>query len=177
MIEKTFSKIEVACQQLDTAIKLWFQEENPVSIHTLVCSAHQIISDVIHHQNRNDPLFDNIYIKNGFKKIAKTHFHKYYNFFKHANNDPETSIKFNPSANEYFIVCSIFGLEQLNIKHNLLHRTFMTYFAIHHPRLLTDECLNLFFHSIPPEHFAKIRRWTRQEFFDEFSETFPYLAR
>jgi len=111
MIEKTFSKIEVACQQLDTAIKLWFKEENPISIHTLVCSAHQIISDVIHHQSRNDPLFDSIYIKNGFKKIAKTHFHKYYNLFKHANKDPETYIKFNPTSNEYFISCSIFALE------------------------------------------------------------------
>jgi hypothetical protein len=176
MTKNTLSKIEVAYRQLDIAIKLWFQEWDPIAIHTLVCSSHQIISDIIHYRGGSSPLFDNPYIKNGFEKIAKRHFHKYYNFFKHANHDPDMFMEFNSSANEYFIGYSIFGLEQLGIKHNLLRRAFMTHFAIHHPRLLTEECIKLFFHNIPPEHFAKIRAWTKQEFFDKFSETFPYLA-
>lgn len=40
------SKLEAAKRQRDTAIKMWFADGDPVSIHTLAAAAHQIINDV-----------------------------------------------------------------------------------------------------------------------------------
>jgi hypothetical protein len=46
MESEKISKIEAACRQLNTAIKLWFADGDLVSIHTLACSAHQIVHDI-----------------------------------------------------------------------------------------------------------------------------------
>ena len=169
MTKEKLSKIDVACRQLDTAITLWFQERDPVPIHTLACSAHQIISDITHHRGGHELLFDSTYIKDQFQNLAKRHFHKHYNFFKHADHDPDASSEFNTSANEYFIGYSILGLEPLGIKHNLLRSAFMIYFAIHHSNLLTEEGFKFFIHNIPPEQFAEIRKLTKQQFFENYS--------
>jgi hypothetical protein len=163
------SKADAACHQLDMAITLWFQELDSVPIHTLACSAHQIVHDIIHHRGGHGPLFDSPYIKNEFRSFAKKCFHKHYNFFKHATHDPETFIEFNSSATEYFIVYCIFGLELLGIKHNLLRSAFMIFWGIHHPNLLTDEGVKFFINNIPSEQLDEIRNLTRQQFVESFS--------
>lgn len=169
MTIETISKLDVACRQLDTAITLWFRECDPISIHLLACSSHQIISDIIHHRGGHDPLFDSPYIKPGFKDVAKRHFHKHYNFFKHANRDPDGSIEFNPSAPQYFIVNSILGLEQLNVKHNLLRTAFFLYFGFHNPELMQENGLKSFrkdFHiDILPE-----LKLSRRDFLKKFEQ-------
>ena len=164
-IEK-ISKIDAASRQLDMAITLWFQEADPIPIHTLASSAHQIIHDVIHHHGGEDRLFDSPYIKPGFKKIAKKHFHKHYNFFKHANHDPDKFIDFNASAPEYIIVYSIFGLEQLSIKNTSLQLAFRFFFFLNNPSLLTDEGIESFFKKIPPNNLAKFKSLTRKQFLE-----------
>jgi hypothetical protein len=136
-IEK-LSKLDAACRQLDTAIELWFRESDPVSIHTLACSAHQIIHDTIHHRGGQDPLFDSPYIKKESRKRAKELLHKSYSFFKHANRDPETSIEFDASAPEIFILVSLDGLEQLGVERNLLRLAFLLYFGFLNPDLFAE---------------------------------------
>ncbi len=58
-IEK-ITKFEAAKRQLDTAITLWFSEADTVSIHTLVCSAHQIIHDINQQKGHRDLLYDSL---------------------------------------------------------------------------------------------------------------------
>jgi hypothetical protein len=41
------TKMDAAKRQVRTAIKLWFMEEDPVSIHTLVSAAHEIIHTLL----------------------------------------------------------------------------------------------------------------------------------
>ncbi len=176
MTKEIISKIDVACRQLDTAIELWFQESDPVSIHTLAASAHQIIHDIIHHRGGNDPLFDSPYIKPGFKDIAKKHYHKHYNFFKHGNRDPQTSIDFDSSLPQYFIVFSLIGLDQLGIKPNLLRSIFRLYFGFHNPHLFDHTFFAKFyqeFHvNVPPELSL-----SRHEFFQKLQQALSATAR
>jgi hypothetical protein len=166
MTIETISKIEVACRHLDTAITLWFQESDPISIHLLACASHQIISDIIHHRGGRDFLFDNPYIKPGFEAIAKKHFHQHYNFFKHADRDPEASIDFDGSAPEHFITYSILGLEQLAIKHTPIRSAFMFFFILKNPTLFTEEAPQFFFRKTSSDELTKIRSLTRKEFFE-----------
>ncbi len=166
MTTEKISKIDVACRHLDTAITLWFQESDPISVHLLACASHQIIHDIIRHHGGKDPLFDSPYIKPGFEAKAKKAFHQHYNFFKHADRDPESSIDLDASAPQFFILYSILGLEQLVSKHNSLRSAFMVFFILNNPTLFTDEGSHFFFKEIPPDELAKFRSLTRKQFFE-----------
>ena len=91
------SKLNVASRQLETAITLYFQEADPVSIHTLACAAHEII-ETLNAKNGGEPTIrqqfrDDIkpeYVKLFFKKLDSAR-----NFFKHADRDPDDVIEFS----------------------------------------------------------------------------------
>lgn len=166
MTKETISKTDAACRQLDTAITLWFQESDPVPIHTLACASHQIICDIIRHRRGCDPLFDSPYIKTGFKTVAQKYFHKHYNFFKHATRDPNKSIDFYESAPHPFILYSILGIEQLALKKTPLQSAFMIFFALNNPSIFTKVGSEFFFQEIPPDELTKFRSLTRKQFFE-----------
>ena len=44
--ELHISKLDAARRQLDTAVRLYFSEADPVSIHTLAAASYQLIVDV-----------------------------------------------------------------------------------------------------------------------------------
>ena len=108
----TIAKLESARRQLDTAIRLWFEEGDPVSIHTLACAAYEIIHVISKKRNRaRDLLFDSLIIKDEYRREANAVLKKPANFFKHARNDADASIEFHPTISELFILFSILGLE------------------------------------------------------------------
>jgi hypothetical protein len=41
------SKLDAARRQLDTAIRLYFMEGDPVSVHTLAAAAFEILKDLV----------------------------------------------------------------------------------------------------------------------------------
>lgn len=169
MTTEKLPKLDVACRQLNTAIELWFQEADPISIHLLACSSHQIIHDIIHHRGGADPLFDSPYIKPGFKREAKNCFNKHYNFFKHADHDPESSIEFDTSAPQYFIIFSMLGLEQLGIKRDLLPFIFFLYFGFHNPQLMEEDGLKSFNKDFHLEILPELKL-SRRDFFKEIQQ-------
>ncbi len=44
------TKLDAVLSQLETAIALWFNDGDPLSIHTLASAAYQIIYDLNKHQ-------------------------------------------------------------------------------------------------------------------------------
>jgi len=169
MTKQIISKIDIASRHLDTAITLWFQESDPISIHLLACASHEIISDIIHHRGGRDPLFDSPYIKPGFKKRAKDAFHKHYNFFKHANRDPEAFIEFDDSAPQYSIAFSALGLECLGIKQNLLRFAFFLYFGFHNPELMGEDGFKSFAKDFHIEILPELNL-SRRDFFKKIRQ-------
>jgi hypothetical protein len=162
-------KIDAARRQLDTAITLWFQDGDVVPIHTLTCSAHQIIHDINQHRNGPDLLFDSIVVKDEYRHLIKKYLHKDYNFFKHADNDPNDSLEFNPLNTEHFILFAILGLEMLGVKSNNLRFAFTIFFAIRHPDLITEKGRQSIFQNIPSEQLDNIRELNRSQFFKNFN--------
>jgi len=89
-------KIDVAKRQLCEAIRMFFDERDPVAIHTLVAAAHQVLFDIGRRQD----------VVSMVKPIGKsslsdeaTH-HKRINFainfMKHADKDPDMKINVSP---------------------------------------------------------------------------------
>lgn len=168
-MEEEILKIAAAERQIDTAIELWFMEKDPIPIHTLVCSAYQIVHDINAHQGTSDLLYDNHRIRNEHRKEVISKLKNAYNFFKHADNDPNPlgSILFNQDITPFFILCTIVGLEGLGIAPTIFRKVFYVYFAIQKPHIFMDDALQFIFENIPPDEIAHIKSLRRQEFFKD----------
>ena len=163
------NKFNAAIRQLDTAISLWFSDGDAVSIHTLTCSAYQIIHDINQQKGWRDLLYDSVVVKDEFRHEINRFLKGHYNFFKHAEHDPDRMIEFNSSLTEIFILFSLFGLELLGIKHNEIRGAFIIWYAIHNPNRLTEKGKKQYTESIPPESISKIRDIPRSEFFHSYT--------
>jgi hypothetical protein len=70
------TKLGAAQRQLDTALKLWFEEGDVVSIFSLAASAHQIIHDLNSKGKGDELLFDTLNIKDEFRREYIRHVKK-----------------------------------------------------------------------------------------------------
>lgn len=65
------SKLDAAKRQLETAIRLYFNSADPVSIHTLACAAHSIISDLNKKYKGKPMIMSDFGIKDEYKNMVK----------------------------------------------------------------------------------------------------------
>ena len=84
------TKIQAAQRQADTAVRLLFSGEDPVSIHTLAMASFRILRDLAEHQG------DNSFLKNTRSLIRPGEergfwggLQSFSNFLKHADRDPD----------------------------------------------------------------------------------------
>jgi hypothetical protein len=94
-------KIDAARRQLEMACKLYLNEGDVVSIHTLTAAAHGVLDNVA--EQRNIPSLKRSLIamvKPEFKKETISKLNAVANFFKHADQDPNDHIDFDPEATE-----------------------------------------------------------------------------
>ena len=169
-MKEIIRKIHAAERQLDSAITLWFQDGDTVTAHTLACSAYQIIHDINQNRKGRDLLLDTVIIKDEFRRDFISRIKKSYNFFKHADKDPDPdgTIEFDPSLTEAFILFSIVGLELHGIKANSVRGAFIVYYGIHNPNILTENGHKLFIQSIPSEQMSDIRNIEKNQFFENY---------
>jgi len=109
----SLSKLDVAKRQLETAIRLYFNNSDPVSIHTLTCAAYNILRDL--NRTRGG---GNLQVKDGVidlvkkdsKKEVRLLISKAENYFKHANRDHSETLEFNPRQSDFLLLegCSTY---------------------------------------------------------------------
>lgn len=129
------SKLDAAKRQLDSAIKLWFDDEDPVTICSLTWSSFQIIQD------KNDKpggdkamtllaivqsIVEPEHVTQTMAKLRQP-----WAFFKHANQDPHAILEFDPASTEIFISLSIAGLRALGEGSSDVQRTFTIWNNLH----------------------------------------------
>ena len=165
----TVTKIDVATSQLKEAINLFFEERDPVSIHTLVGAALQILNDHITDKSviLNNNLFlhkDSLYIKDEYRKEWIDAINKAKNFFKHADRDivkGVLSLEFETEVNDFNIFGALQSLKILNsaIYENTLEFCFFNYwFLFNKPNLLSEEAKEALFsmQKTNPEIFSNL---------------------
>ena len=97
------TKIDAAKRQLETAITLWFHDDDPVSIHTLASAAQEILHPLAKKAGTFEGTLDTIYAADGHEDEWLASIRFYHNFFKHGAKDADASIKLNPEVNTYLI--------------------------------------------------------------------------
>ncbi len=139
MALETISKLDAACRQLNTAISLWFAEGDSVSIHTLTCSAHQIVHDINHKQGGRDLVYDSLIYKDEYRREVIRCLKQQYNFFKHADSDPSAVLEFDAEITDSFIVFTSLGLEMLGRSPDRIRGAFNIFYGLTHPHFLSDK--------------------------------------
>ena len=139
------SKLEAAKRQLDVAIRLLFDGDDPVAVHTLVGAASLIISDLVEHYHP-----DNSWDK--FAQEANQITNQQYfkvmrepqNFLKHAKYDPGATFDFYLKDTEsvaFWAVMNLGNFGVLSMQASVLQ---LWYLACHAPTLdLNVEPYNL----------------------------------
>jgi hypothetical protein len=167
MTEVVVTKMDAARRQLRAAIRMWFAEDDPVAIHTLAHAAHEILHRLYRNRGLDNLVFDSKLIKPEFKKDFAAAIKASATFFKHASRDgtEDTSITFDPSLNDMYIVMSVGALQKMN--ELFVHEEFAVLFWLKctKPHLFSK---NLGQEPIPVEIAAEVRQMSRIEFFQEF---------
>jgi len=104
-VELQISKLDAARRQLDVAVRLYFREDDPVSIHTLACAALELLSG-LNRVRGGGPLLKDVVLKSVRPERlaeARRAVNAPGNFFKHADRDPLSVIVFKPSQTEWFL--------------------------------------------------------------------------
>jgi hypothetical protein len=122
------TKLDAAKRQLETVIRLYFHDEDPVSIYTLVCAAYNIVRDVNKKLGGppmliKDDLIE-VYVKTEFQQQMRRKLNEPENFFKHADRDHAETIEFNPDASEFMILDAVRGYSRITGEWTPLFRVF-----------------------------------------------------
>ena len=110
MAELKISKLDAARRQLETAVRLYFSEADPVSIHTLTWAVCQVLVDISKSRAGTPMVIESILRGVLPDKVdeAKRRLSAAANFFKHADRDPDNVLTFDPAQTEVllFDACS-----------------------------------------------------------------------
>ena len=105
------TKLDAAKRQLETSVRIYFSNGDPVSIHTLAAAAYNIIRDVNKKRGGKPMLLKeeliDTYVKPEYQKLMREKINKSENFFKHADLDHEDNIDFSPRETELFMLDAI----------------------------------------------------------------------
>ena len=101
------NKVDAARRQIDVAIRLLFNNEDPIAIHTLAAAGSRILRDLC--ETKGTP-FDKIMkaiIAPGKEKEVRKLMNRPANFFKHADEDPDETLEFDDSVNDITLLMAV----------------------------------------------------------------------
>ena len=161
-------KLDAARRQLRTAITLWFNDGDPVSVHALAYAAHEVIHAISKRRdpNRRDLLFDSVLVKDEYRREFNATIRKHANFFKHADKDGDSVIEFNPALSELFILFAILGRELCGEPPSDEESIFLWWLKIHKPHILTERGRQVVADNIPMDSLEHCRTLAKHEFFE-----------
>lgn len=155
---RTVSKQVAASAQLDTAIKLFFENRDLISAYTLASAADGILEGIYQNKrseiiNRQDWNFGDrrqgrfswneeweIRLKPEYKKPGFRLLNAVQNFFKHADKDNDAALDFNEwEETSWRIFRAILNYHLVYLEVSPAMNVFFNVFAALHPNLLTED--------------------------------------
>lgn len=136
------TKTEAAERQLETAIRLFLQEGDRVSIHTLTAAAHGILHDL-------GPEFEpakGFYLMQAAPFIKPERLKEWVqalrrpqNFFKHADKDPDATVELGEFHTEHLLLeaCMMYFLLTKQLPWAI--KTYYAWYTVSYPKYLLDD--------------------------------------
>ena len=135
MTKIVVDKVQVAQRQIDAAIRMLFANEDAIAIHTVLCAGFRILRDLVKHKKVDSPqLFEKI-IRPEMKKEFWHLFNKPYNFFKHADKDPEDILDtVDEEINDFWLFLAIRYYDALGERLTTEMNAYQGWFMLSYPR-------------------------------------------
>lgn len=130
------SKLDAARRQILTAIRLYFNYGDIVSMHTLASAAFKITQNICDTSpDLPDSLTDWIdeLVKPEAKQMFWKKLHETANFFKHADHAPNAVHEFYPEQTENMLFHAVYQYRQLTGGWSAEIRLFSTWYMLQHP--------------------------------------------
>jgi hypothetical protein len=162
------TKTDAVLRQLETAITLWFNNGDSLSIHTLAAAAYQILYDLNKHQKGPPMMRDSDLIDPNMKDEWRKALKACPNFLKHADKDPHKTIRFSPDSNMTLLFESVMEYSEITGKKStpILHCMY-TWTFIHRPLFFQTDRADMLRKSLSIENFINL---DRPEFFREMTQ-------
>lgn len=105
MASMTITKIDAARRQLEIAVLLYFNERDPLAIHTLAAAAGGVLEALIVRAGKTTPLHDSLAgnIPPDLEKTVHQALRGPQNFLKHADRNPDSTMEFSPEFTELIL--------------------------------------------------------------------------
>ena len=157
------TKIDAVKRQLETAVKLYFQNEDIVSIHTIVSACRILLKDLLPKIKGIDSEFEATVTSKfpqEYHKLLRNSYNKQQNFLKHADSDSAETLEFNALITEMFIYIAINDLQKLVGDITLLQFAFRAWFIVRNAEKF----------GLKKELFEDYRNLNRKDFLEMFSK-------
>ena len=138
MTKITVTKPDAAARQLQSAIRLFLADGDPVAVHTLASAAAQLTADLMKAKGGMSFVRSAAMVKEDRRREVMKTMAAPENFFKHADRDPDESIEFNPETTEFFIFAALAELQALTGKLPQEGLIFQMWFLLTHEGMLLE---------------------------------------
>jgi len=130
---QSVSKLDAAERQLHMAILLYFQDVDPLGVHTLAGAAHGILEDLAVMQNLQGK---GTGVQSGHRPYVTKMIENAKNFLKHADRDPYDVLTFNPDWTDFLMFEAIHMYMSLAATLKLAHVIFLVWLSSKYPDVL-----------------------------------------
>ncbi|UTG91796.1 hypothetical protein [Geobacter sulfurreducens] len=105
--EVVLTKLDVGRRQIDSAIRMFFSEEDVVALHSVAAAAHGVLRDLARHQGITKSVKDSPLIADTARSEFLRAVNYPQNFFKHADSDPNGKMAFRHNGTAFFVLDAI----------------------------------------------------------------------
>lgn len=153
------TKLDAARRQLRTAIRLWFADDDPVSIYALTYAAHEVLH-TLHRasEGKQGLVFDAPALRSDQERVTLG-VKRWGNFFKHARTDPNKRITFNPEVTELLILPAADALRRITKQWGAEEAAFNYWFLAHNPDAMDRPLLPAMKALIEGDFNTKAKYW------------------
>jgi len=147
----SLDKVGAAKRQLKTALRLFFNDGDEVSQHTLVSAAHRILQDLCTAKGLSFPDSDerdfsidhsirqSLMVSKGYAENIEAAITEARNYFKHANRDPDRPLGFAFQTTHLLAFDAVRLLALLDGEFPKELRVFVLWFQLRYPEYIQHQ--------------------------------------
>ncbi len=137
------SKLDAAKRQLETSLRIFFNNSDFVSIHTLTHASYEILTQLCASRGIENIINEGIkkFIREDKREELKIKLNEAKNFFKHSGRDSDKNIEFNPEINPILLWDSCRLYKILTTEHTPVMSVFHVWFVLKNKEIILDEKL------------------------------------